>query len=223
MSHCRTTSCLLAATGLIAFLAVRQADAGTMAVDVLDSNGEPLAEVAVYALSSDAVPAASGEAPRAVMDQVDLQFLPHALVVQAGTLIEFPNSDSVNHHVYSFSPAKAFELPLYKGDVHAPLRFDIPGVVTLGCNIHDSMLGYILVVETPYFTRTDRRGRAKFEELPDGRYAIHVWTPRAREEDTPVEQAVSLVGREDAEIVFRFTGKLFPSHEHGSSLTWSEY
>jgi plastocyanin len=223
MWHGRKTSRLIAATGLVVLLASRQAGADTLVIEVLDRNSQALADVAVYAVPGDMVPDAPGEPPLAVMDQVDLQFMPHVLVVKTGTLIEFPNSDSVNHHVYSFSPAKAFELPLYKGDVHAPLSFDSPGVVTLGCNIHDSMLGYILVVDTPYFTRTDRDGRAKFAQLPDGQYVVRVWTPRARGESAPAEQAVSLADGKDDRLVFRFPEKLFPSQEHGSSLTWSEY
>lgn len=224
MWHGRKTSKLIAATGLAALLVVPCAGAGTLAVQVLDRNGEGIPDVAVYALPpGDIGPDTPAEPPRAVMDQVDLRFMPHALVVKTGTLVDFPNSDNVNHHVYSFSPAKTFELPLYKGDVHAPLSFDTPGVVTLGCNIHDSMLGYILVVDTPYFTRTGRDGRARLEELPDGRYTIHAWTPRAREESAPAEQAVNFVAEKDTRLVFHFRGKLFPPHAHDSSLTWSGY
>ncbi len=74
----------------------------------------------------------------------------------------------MSHHVYSFSEAKTFELALYKGNAHPPLVFDRPGVVVLGCNIHDSMLGYILVVDTPHFASTDAAGALSLDE-PAGR------------------------------------------------------
>ena len=90
----------------------------------------------------------------AVMDQKNRMFIPHVLAVQTGTAVRFPNSDDIRHHVYSFSPAKPFQLPLYKGTPANPVVFDAPGVVTLGCNIHDQMSAFIVVVDTPYFERT---------------------------------------------------------------------
>jgi plastocyanin len=227
MPHGRTTRSLTRCATACVFMALAcaQAGAGTVSIEVLDRDGKPLDDVAVYALPANpaALAATASPTPHAVMDQAGLRFVPHTLVVQTGTLIEFPNSDSVNHHVYSFSPAKSFELPLYKGSVHAPLSFGTAGLVTLGCNIHDSMLGYILVVDTPWFAITDGNGHALIASLPDDQYAIHVWTPRAREQDAPAAQTVSLTGQAGAALAFRFTDKLFPSHERGSSLTWSEY
>ena len=79
----------------------------------------------------------------AIMNQIDKQFAPHVLVVQSGTDISFPNADNLFHHVYSFSPTKQFELKLYKEFTAEPLRFEQAGIVDIGCNIHDWMLGYI--------------------------------------------------------------------------------
>jgi plastocyanin len=202
------------------------ADTSRFVVDVSDRDASPVPETAVYALpleTAAALPAALP--PRAVMDQKDRMFVPHVLVAQIGTAIDFPNSDSVSHHVYSFSPAKSFELALYKqGAVHPPLVFDVPGVVTLGCNIHDNMVGYILVVDTPYFAMTAGDGKGVLEGLPPGRYRVQVWTPRLRPGDLPDPIEATVGAGETVMLTMRLTGKLLPAHDAGhSSLTWSNY
>jgi hypothetical protein len=100
------------------------------------------------------------------------------LAVQVGTAVAFPNSDDIRHHVYSFSPAKTFELKLYKGIPSNPLIFEHPGTVVLGCNIHDQMVGYIYVLPTPYFAKTGPSGRVELTGLPGGRYDVQIWHPR---------------------------------------------
>jgi plastocyanin len=122
--------------------------------------------------------AAAGAHPTAVMDQRGLAFVPHVLVIVAGTEVRFPNSDNVNHQVYSFSKPKTFQLPLYKGRSQAPVLFDRPGLVVLGCNIHDEMVGYIYVTETPYFGQTAADGTLTLRAIPDGAYRLNVWSPR---------------------------------------------
>ena len=94
----------------------------------------------------------------------------------------------MSHHVYSFSETKTFELPLYKGDVYPPVLFDQPGIVVLGCNIHDGMLGYVVVVDTPHFARTNEQGVALIDGVPNGDYAVTVWTPRVRPASLPPAQ-----------------------------------
>ena len=111
------------------------------------------------------------------MEQKNKQFVPHILVVQKGQTVSFPNRDDIQHHVFSFSETKAFELQLYKEDVPSPIVFDDAGDVELGCSVHDWMLGYIKVVETPYFAKTDENGRIALD-LPPGDYDISVWHPR---------------------------------------------
>jgi hypothetical protein len=157
------------------------------------------------------------------MDQHDERFVPHILVVQTGTSVLFPNNDDVSHHVYSFSPTKSFELGLYKGQAYPPIVFDEPGIVVLGCNIHDGMLGYIRVVDTPYFTLTNEEGIAVVEGVPDGAYDVEVWTPRARQSDLPPAQRLTIKGSVTTAEV-RVTGRLQPDHDHGSStLSWKRY
>src|SRR5690606_34212083 len=114
---------------------------------------------------------------------------------------------------------------LYKGNQYAPLRFDTPGAVVLGCNIHDGMLGYILVVDTPYFALTDSRGTVRLDAMPDGEYTVHVWTPRARSDALP--QGVRLTVRDATapQLTVELQGQLMPAHENhgGGSLTWERY
>ena len=102
----------------------------------------------------------------AAIAQVDREFVPYMTVLQTGTTVTFPNRDPIQHHVYSFSPAKSFEIKLYSGKSPSEILFDKPGVVTLGCNIHDWMIGYMLVVSTPYFAKTDAGGIARLRDVP---------------------------------------------------------
>ncbi len=113
-----------------------------------------------------------------VMDQKRMAFVPQVLVVRTGTRIVFPNSDHIHHDVYSFSPAKKFDTNLRPGAETKPVVFGKPGVVVLGCNIHDWMLGFIDVVNTPYFGKSDASGRVVLRHLPAGHYRMHVWQPR---------------------------------------------
>jgi plastocyanin len=152
--------------------AARAADA---VFSVTDQKGKPVPDAVVFLTPK------AGKAPvvkpgaTAVMDQKNKEFVPHVLPVQAGTSVSFPNSDNIFHHVYSFSNAKQFELPLYKGKPASPIVFDKPGVVVLGCNIHDWMRAYIVVLETPYFSKTDKYGTALIAEEPPGEYSARVW------------------------------------------------
>src|SRR5438067_4939799 len=128
--------------------------AGSLEVMVKDEKGGPVSDAVVYA-SAGAMGSPSKK--RTVIDQRDKQFVPYVTALQVGTPVLFPNSDNIRHHVYSFSSAKKFELPLYSGVPAEPVVFDKVGFVTLGCNIHDWMIAYVAVLTTPYFhvTRHD--------------------------------------------------------------------
>lgn len=148
--------------------------AASVQARLVDATGQPLAN-AVLSLRGPL--GAEAEPPLAVMDQQAKQFVPNVLVVRTGTAVSFPNSDNIRHHVYSFSPAKRFELRLYQGTPSQPVRFDKPGVVVLGCNIHDWMVGYVYVTDDPWFAVSDAEGRASLAQLPPGRYAVSLWHP----------------------------------------------
>lgn len=170
--------------------------AATIDAVVSDARGAAVRDAVVYAVPLDrpALPLRRG----AVMEQKNRAFIPHVLPVQTGTAVRFPNLDDVQHHVYSFSPAKPFQLPLYKGSPPGPVVFDKAGVVTLGCNIHDQMSAYIVVVDTPYFEKTAANGRAALRDLEPGRYAVHVWSADIRRE--PPAQTITV--NERADVVF---------------------
>jgi plastocyanin len=171
-----TMSRLVLAVGLA--LAANATRAGSLDVQVRDTGGNPLGDAAVYA-----VPASGGgetRSARAAIEQVDREFVPYVTVIQAGTTVTFPNRDPILHHVYSFSPAKSFEIKLYTGKSPSEVVFDKAGVVTLGCNIHDWMVGYVVVVPTAHFARTDATGSARIRDLPTGAYEVRAWHPQQR-------------------------------------------
>lgn len=155
------------------------AHAAELQVRVTGPAGTPEANVVVF------VPAAGAAAPpaarRASIHQSRRVFDPYVTVVTRGTAIDFPNDDTIFHHVYSFSPAKRFEIKLYRGMPPAPVVFDTPGIVALGCNMHDWMLGYVVVLDTPHHALTGPQGTARIADLPAGRHAVMVWYPGARE------------------------------------------
>jgi plastocyanin len=125
-------------------------------------------------LSGASIQAGNQESKTYAMSQQNREFTPRTLVVPQNAKVEFPNADSIMHHVYSFSKAKTFELKLYKEQPKAPITFDQTGVVELGCNIHDWMLGYIVVVDSTVFAITDDNGRVNLT-APNGQYSMSVW------------------------------------------------
>jgi plastocyanin len=153
------------------------------------NNGEPV-EAAVVTLTP--VGRSAAVTPiNAVMDQVGSAFTPRVLIVPKGSRVRFPNSDTIRHQVYSFSAAKRFELPLYTGTPPEPVVFDRAGVVTLGCNIHDWMKGYIVVVDTPHYALSGADGRVTLD-APDGEYLLTAWHERLPAIDAAPKQTVTL-------------------------------
>jgi plastocyanin len=114
------------------------------------------------------------------IDQKNTMFMPFVLVVPVGSTIEFTNRDPFRHHVYSFSPAKTFELKLFGQGETRSVVFDKPGVVALGCNIHDTMQAFVQVVDTPFAVKTGSDGRAVLHDAPAGGVKLHVWHPHLR-------------------------------------------
>lgn len=155
-----------------------QAQAGTLAVSVSDSGGKLLADVAVYIEPQS--PLAIEPADTVQIEQKNKAFLPFVNVVQTGTSVYFPNRDGIGHHVYSFSPTKNFQLPLSEQETTDSVLFDKPGVVTVGCNIHDWMVTYIYVVDTPFYAVTDSTGVVTISQIPDGNYTLRIWHPGSK-------------------------------------------
>jgi plastocyanin len=169
------------------------AQAATFNLVIRDQHSAALAD-AVVSLTPVTGATKATTATTATIDQRGLRFVPGVLAVQAGTAVSFPNSDQVRHHVYSFSPAKRFELRLYKDTPTEPLVFDVPGVATIGCNIHDWMIAYVVVVDTPHFASTTAEGRARID-VPEGDYDLRIWHARNRDAEateTPMPERVHI-------------------------------
>jgi plastocyanin len=147
---------------------------------------------------------------RGVVDQIDRAFAPDLLIIPVGSTVAFPNSDSVSHQIYSFSPTKRFQLPLYRGKPYPPVHFDQPGVVTLGCNIHDDMLAYLVVTDAPWYGRTDSAGTWS-TELPRGQYRIGFWHPRLRENDANRERELTIAEGARADLTVTLSKPLQPA------------
>ncbi len=125
------------------------------------------------------------------MQQQNIQFDPFVLIVPVGADVSFPNRDAVRHHVYSFSPAKRFELKLYAKDETRSVHFDKVGVIALGCNIHDTMVAFIKVVDTPYAAKTDGAGAVKLKDVPQGQAVLRVWQPYLKAPNNEVTRTIN--------------------------------
>jgi plastocyanin len=208
---------------ILACLGAKIAVAGSVEVYVTDVDGQPVPEVAVFIRQSGVTPDVDNPPASAVMDQRDVRFVPHILIVEKGALVDFPNSDVIAHHVYSFSRPNNFVLPLYKGTPPAPVHFMHDGIVTLGCNIHDGMLGYVVVVDTEVFGMTDAHGKVSLA-VDDAatNYEINIWSPRIRDASGPLTQNVESVPA--GGVRFELQKPLRPPHAGQSeSVQWDEY
>lgn len=172
--------------------------AATVHVTVVDERGAPVPQAVVF-LDSPQASKAVRPLETAEMSQQNRRFAPEVLLVTRGTPVSFPNRDTVRHHVYSFSPAKRFELKLYVGTPAQPVVFDQPGVAVLGCNIHDQMIAWVVVVDTPYRTQSGADGRAQLTEVPSGAYRLRLWHPRLPVGAPAQDQALN-VGADAAQL-----------------------
>jgi plastocyanin len=170
--------------GLITFTAgvslSASLSAAPLAVRVVDSSGRPVKDAVVTLYPSGG----AGRAPRAggrfSVSQENLQFHPFLTIVPVGADVSFPNLDPTKHHVYSFSTAKRFELKLFAKDQSRTVHFDRPGVVALGCNIHDQMSAFIVVTDSAWTARTNTQGVAAFGDAPNSPGRVTVWHPYLR-------------------------------------------
>jgi plastocyanin len=179
------------------------ASAAGLQVQVQDKNGKPLPNAVVFLESADAK-SASKPLKGVEVVQAAKQFSPAVTVVTTGTSILFPNNDTVRHHVYSFSPAKTFDLKLYAGVPANPVVFDKSGIAVLGCNIHDNMVAWVVVVDTPYFGKTDAQGHLTIE-APAGSYKLRTWHASLPTGAAAAEQAQT-VGGGNAPVVIKLAG-----------------
>ena len=191
--------------GLCLIAAAEYSTAAEIAALVRDQVGQAVADAVVVAVPVNGTPRFAPPTGREIVDQIDLEFVPRVKPILVGALVNFPNKDNVRHQVYSFSGAKQFELPLYAGTPAKPVPFDKPGVVVLGCNIHDWMVGYIYVSESPYFAKTGADGSALLRELPPMKYTLRVWHPRLDGPEAATNQPADVSANRRADLAWQIT------------------
>ena len=194
-------SCMLAALAAVAATgAFSVASAGNLSVQIVDAGGKPVRDAVVTFMppGGGGTPARSGPY---VMAQKNIKFAPFVLAVPQGATVSFPNQDRVNHHVYSFSPAQPFQLPLYGTGQTRTVRFDHAGTIALGCNIHDSMSAYIRVVDAPYFATTGEDGKVVLKDVPAGGGTLGVWQPLMDSANHAIAQSFSMGSGDAAQTV----------------------
>lgn len=178
-----------------ALFAATPALAGDVTVDVRDQTGRPVRDAVVMIRPQGGV--APGTPMKVtwpmVMAQQNTQFAPYVLVVPVGSTVSFPNKDKVRHHVYSFSAAKKFELKLYGRDETRSVTFDRTGAVSLGCNIHDGMIAFIFVSDTPFAAKAGADGVATVQDAPAGAATLLVWHPDLKAR-APIARSLSVAG-----------------------------
>lgn len=185
---------------LLAFCASGAAQAADLTVVIRDSNGRPVQDAVVIAdASGRAVPPPG----RFVINQKDMEFVPRVLVIPVGSTIEFGNLDPFRHHVYSFSPAKKFELRLFGQGERRPVRFERPGLVSIGCNIHDAMQAFIQVVDTPFAGKSDQAGRVTLRGLPAQVSQVRVYHPLLRAPGNQMTLAVDASANSTVPVTVR--------------------
>lgn len=173
----------------------------TVRAEVVGPGGEAVEDAVVFLLPASAQKPTGHPPQPASVAQQDREFVPYVTVVQTGAAVRFPNLDPIRHHVYSFSKAKKFEIKLYAGEAPDPIVFDSPGVVTMGCNVHDWMLGYVFVVDTPWFGKSDAGGHIQIDAVDDGNYEARIWHPRQRHDVAPQELKLAAATAEPLHFV----------------------
>ena len=207
---------LLALAGLACLPST--ARAARLTVHIATPSGEPVSQAVVVARPTGSV-ALPGATAEAAMVQQGQSFNPAVMAVAAGARVSFPNRDRMRHHIYSFSEAKRFEVRLYSGEEVPTLVFDKPGVITLGCNIHDWMQGYIFVSASPWFALTGADGVATIDSLPDGTYEISLWHPSLGEKPLVREAGLPVTGNRTLNEVLPALALLDQVPAHDDPLT----
>ena len=189
-------------TILAALTLASSAHAADFSVMVKNAAGQPIKDAVVTLTPVSGPPAGpiKFDWPMRIAQQ-NIQFEPFVLIAPIGADISFPNKDNVRHHVYSFSPTKRFELKLYGKDETRSVHFDKAGVVALGCNIHDTMSGFIKVVDTPYAAKTDASGQAALHDVPAGQLILRVWQPYMKSPNNEVTRTIAAPAQGGHEVV----------------------
>jgi plastocyanin len=169
--------------------------AAPLSVRVVDASGRPVRDAVVTLYPAGNAARAPRGGSHFVVAQKNLQFHPFLTIIPVGADVSFPNLDPTKHHVYSFSPAKRFELKLFAKDQSRTVHFEKAGVVALGCNIHDAMSAFIVVTDSAWTTRTNGQGLAVFADAPNAPGRVSVWHPYLRAPGGAVQQGLAAAQR----------------------------
>ncbi len=172
-----------------------------VSVELRDPAGQPIADAVLSLVALDAPAPAATTNPTVEIAQLGEEYRPYVTAVRTGTSVDFPNKDPIQHHIYTVSRAKPFEKPLYDSGASESIVFDQPGIVTLGCNIHDWMVAYVVVLDTPWFSVSDATGTASVADLPPGRYTLEIWHPRLTRS---ISREVEITPDADLKETFQF-------------------
>ena len=185
-------------TALAAAMLAAPIHAAPLTVRVVDSAGRPVSDAVVTVRPSGAAARKSSGSGPYVMAQKGMKFIPFVLVVPVGARVSFPNYDPTKHHVYSFSPAKQFELKLFARDQSRSVLFDKAGVVALGCNIHDMMTAFIFVTDSAWTAKTNAKGYASFGDVPSAPAKLSVWHPYLRAPGNSLSRTIAAGDRSES-------------------------
>ena len=172
------------------FLLSMWAQAADIKIQLVDKKGRGVSQAYIELLSTNG--ANRVKPTTATIDQVDKEFVPLVSAIPQGSTVSFPNSDNIHHQIYSFSKAKKFDLPLLGKNETKNITFEKPGIVSLGCNIHDWMLSYIYIFESEFLLQSDQNGLAAFSDIPPGEYTLRIWSPRLKSTSNVISQTVSI-------------------------------
>jgi len=199
----RTTGWVIAVLSLA--VATATARAADLSVRISDDHGKAVADAVVTVLpqgdAKDEKPPVRPAPSTRTIDQKNLMFVPYIEIFRPGDKVVFRNSDKTRHHVYSFSPIKAFEFVLAPGESSPPLVLDKSGVIAVGCNIHDLMITYLYVSDAPRIAHSGADGQVVFHDLPAGPYNVRVWQPRLRPNKPDLAQSMTLVGPNESKTL----------------------
>ena len=179
--------------------------AAEISVLVVSQKSQPVSDSYIELYSSSLPPPPP---QKSIVDQVNKEFVPLHSAVPVGSTVSFPNSDNIQHQIYSFSKSKPFDLPLYEGNHTQELTFTKGGVIQMGCNIHDWMLSFLYVYESSFFAQSDEQGVVTFKDVPSGEYELRVWSPLLKNNRKIVTQKISVTQNQQITQTIKVRKKL---------------
>lgn len=165
--------------------------ASALTVTVLDNSGKALSDIVVYAQPLDNQPMGKTD-KKLVISQAKKSFTPYISVAQTGNSLEFNNQDDITHHIYSANDKRKFAFLIRPGQTVSQPKLKHQNEIVMGCNVHDWMSGYLLVLDTPYFNKTEKNGSSQLDIKDKGRYQITAWHPQLKESNHRISQQVNL-------------------------------